>query len=73
MGNLTTSARLHIPTLPALKAVQEEYLLAITQAIQRVERLDDLIAAQVPAWRLYPAVQALMCLRGFQLTVAIGG
>lgn len=56
--------------LPALKAVQEEYLLAITQATQRVARLDDLISAQVPAWRLYPAVQALMCWRGFQLTAA---
>lgn len=56
--------------LPALKAVLEEYLLAMDQAVQRVSRLDDLIAAQVPAWRLYPAVQALMCLRGFQLTAA---
>ncbi len=56
--------------LPALKAVLEEYLLAINQATQRVERLDDLIAAQVPSWRMYPAVQALMCLRGFQLTAA---
>lgn len=56
--------------LPALKAVLEEYLLAINQSTQRVERLDDLIAAQVPAWRMYPAVQALMCLRGFQLTAA---
>ena len=56
--------------LPALKAVLEEYLLAITQATQRVARLDDLIAAQVPLWRMYPAVQALMCLRGFQLTAA---
>ena len=56
--------------LPALKAVLEEYLLAITQTTQRVERLDDLLAAQVPEWRMYPAVQALMCLRGFQLTAA---
>ena len=56
--------------LPALKAVLEEYLLAIHQAMQRVGRLDDLIAAQVPQWRMYPAVQALMCLRGFQLTAA---
>ena len=56
--------------LPALKAVLEEYLLAITQTTQRVERLDDLIAAQVPQWRMYPAVQALMCLRGFKLTAA---
>lgn len=56
--------------LPAMKAVLEEYLLAIDQATLRVTRLDDLIAAQVPTWRLYPAVRALMGLRGFQLTAA---
>jgi transposase len=56
--------------LPALKAVLEEYLLAIDQATQRVTRLEELIAVQVPQWRMYPAVQALMCLRGFQLTAA---
>ena len=38
--------------------------------IIRVDRLDELIAAQVPQWKLYPAVQALMCLRGVQLTAA---
>ena len=56
--------------LPALKAVLEEYLLAIDQATGRVQRLEELIAVQVPLWRMYPAVQALMCLRGFQLTAA---
>jgi transposase len=56
--------------MPALKAVLEESLLAIDQATQRLARLDDLLAAQVPQWRMYPAVQALMCLRGFQLTAA---
>ena len=56
--------------LPALKAVLEESLLAIDQATQRVGRIDELIAVQVPQWRMYPAVEALMCLRGFQLTAA---
>jgi transposase len=56
--------------LPALKSVLEEYLLAITQDSERLARLDDLVAAQVPGWRLYPAVQAMMCLRGFQLVAA---
>jgi len=56
--------------LPALKAVLEECLLAIDQATQRVVRLDELLAVQVPQWRMYPAVEALMCLRGFQLTAA---
>jgi transposase len=56
--------------LPALKAVLEEYLLAITQRFAQVERLDDLLEAQVPQWRMYPAVQALMGLRGVQLVAA---
>ena len=40
--------------LPALKAVLEEYLLAIDQATQRVHRLEELIAVQVPQLRMYP-------------------
>jgi transposase len=56
--------------LPALRSVLEEQLLAIDQGTQRVERIDELMAVQVPLWRHYPAVQAVMCLRGFQLTSA---
>jgi len=56
--------------LPALKSVLEECLLAIQQTTDRVTRLEELIAVQVPQWRMYPAVQALMCLRGFQLVAA---
>jgi len=56
--------------LPALKAVLEEYLLTITQRMAQLDRLDHLIAAQVPQWRMYPAVQALMSLRGVQLNAA---
>jgi len=56
--------------LPALKAVLEEYLLAISQRLGQVDRLDELIAAQVPQWKMYPAVQALMGLRGVQLNAA---
>jgi transposase len=56
--------------LPAYKAVMEEYLLALDQCIERVKRLDDLLAAQVPQWCHYPAVKALMAMRGFQLVAA---
>jgi transposase len=56
--------------LPALKAVLEEYLLAIDQSVQRVSRLEELITTHVPAWSRYPMVEALMCMRGFQLTAA---
>jgi transposase len=53
-----------------LKAVLEEYLLPIDQAERRLSNLEDLIAVQVVSWRMYPAVEALMCLRGVQLTAA---
>lgn len=56
--------------LPALRSVLEEQILAVDQATERVKRLDDLIEAQVPQWRHYPAVQAVMCLRGFRLNAA---
>ena len=56
--------------LVAHKAVLQEYLLALEHSTNRVSRLDELLAAQVPLWRMYPAVQALMNLRGFQLTAA---
>ena len=56
--------------LPALKSVLEENLLAITQAKERLTRHEELIAAQVPQWVMYPAVQALMCFRGFDLIAA---
>jgi transposase len=59
-------------TLPlaAHKAVLEEYLLALDQGCERVSRFDDLLAAQVPQWCHYPAVQALMARRGVQLVAA---
>ncbi len=55
---------------PVLKAVLEEYLLAINHTTERVERLEALIEVQAPAWRFYPAVQALMCYRGIKLIAA---
>ena len=56
--------------VPALRSVLEEQLLAIDQATERLKRHDELIEAQVPLWRYYPAVRAVMCLRGFQLIAA---
>lgn len=55
---------------PGLKSVLEEYLLAIDERTTRVRRLEELLATQVPEWKMYPAVQALMCLRGFDLIAA---
>lgn len=53
-----------------LKAVLEEHLLAIDAAVGRLRRMEELIAVQAPQWGMYPAVQALMCCRGFDLVAA---
>ena len=52
---------------PRLRSVLEEYLFAIDEIVQRLE---ELLAVHVPQWRMYPAVEALICLRGFRLTAA---
>jgi transposase len=57
-------------TVPGLKAVLEDCLRAIDQASERVARLEELMGTMVVTWRLYPAVEALMTLRGFQLVAA---
>jgi transposase len=58
-----------MPT-PVLKAVLEENLLAIDAAEARLHRLEELVAVQAAEWRMYPAVQALRCFRGFELVAA---
>lgn len=60
---------LTMPT-PVLKTVLEENLLAISASEERLQRLEQLVAAEAPKWQLYPAVQALMCFRGFELVAA---
>jgi len=56
---------------PAHKVVLEEYLLAITQATERIERLETHIATLAASWRMKPVVEALQGLRGVQLLTAV--
>lgn len=56
---------------PAMKAILEEYLQAIDAAHDRVGRIELSMRALVEDWRLKPAVDALMALRGFQLIAAM--
>lgn len=58
-----------MPT-PVLKTVLEENLLAISAGEKRLQRLEQLVATEAPKWRMYPAVQALMCFRGFDVIAA---
>ena len=55
----------------AHKVVLEEYLVAITQASDRIKRLEEHIATLAAAWRMQPVVEALQGLRGVQLLTAV--
>jgi len=48
----------------------EEMLLAVRQAQERIERLEEAIRAAVPDWSLEPLVISLMALRGIDLVAA---
>jgi transposase len=52
------------------RIVFEEMLLAVRQAAERVERLDEAIRAAVPDWSLAAVVTALMAMRGLDLIAA---
>lgn len=54
----------------AHKVVLEEYLMAITQATERIQRLEQHLTTQVAQWRMRPVVEALMGLRGIQSLTA---
>ena len=56
---------------PAMKTILEEYLQGIDAAHARVQRIEASMLLLLEAWRLKPAVQALMAFRGFQLVAAM--
>ena len=55
----------------AQQIVFQEYVRASTEHTERLQRLDQELHAQVPAWRLHPVGEALQALRGVQFTVAV--
>jgi len=56
---------------PAMKTILEEYLQGIDASNDRVLRIELAMETLLQTWRLKPAVQALMALRGFQLVAAM--
>jgi transposase len=54
----------------AHKVVLEEYLQSVATAGERIARLSGQIETLAREWRLWPAVQAVMGLRGFQVLSA---
>ncbi len=56
---------------PAMKTVLEEYLMAITAAEERIERIEAAMELQLQNWHMAPAVRGLMGLRGFRTIAAM--
>jgi transposase len=56
---------------PAQQMVFQEYVRAVHEHTERLQRLEQERRDQVKAWRLQPVVEALEGLRGVQCTVAV--
>jgi transposase len=56
---------------PAQQIVFQEYVRAVTEHTERLQRLDQALQDQVQSWRLQPVVEALEGLRGVQFIVAV--
>jgi transposase len=56
---------------PAQQIVFQEYVRAITELTERLQRLEQELHDQVKTWRLQPVVGALQALRGVQFTAAV--
>jgi transposase len=56
---------------PAQQIVFQEYVRAVNEHTERLQRLEQDLQEQVKSWRLQPVVAALEGLRGVQCTVAV--
>ena len=56
---------------PAQPMVFQEYVRAVSDHQERLQRLEAELREQGQAWRLHPVVQALQAMRGVQYTVAV--
>jgi transposase len=56
---------------PAQQIVFQEYVRAVNEHTERLQRLEQELQEQAKSWRLYPVVEALQALRGVQFTVAV--
>jgi len=56
---------------PAQQIVFQEYVRAVNEHTERLQRLEPELQDHVQAWRLNPVVEALQALRDVQFTVAV--
>jgi transposase len=69
-AHLRWLAEVVCPT-PAQQMVFQDYVRAVSEHQERLQRLEAELRAQVQTWRLSPVVQALQAMRGIQFTVAV--
>jgi transposase len=69
-AHLRWLAEVVCPT-PAQHIVFQEYVRAVSEHTERLQRLEQALHEHVKAWRLSPVVEALQALRWVQFTVAV--
>jgi transposase len=69
-AHLRWLAKVVCPT-PAQQIVFQEYVRAVSEHQERLQRLEEEFHALVQTWRWAPVVEAIQALRGVQFTVAI--
>jgi transposase len=69
-AHLRWLARIVCPT-PAQQIVFQEYVRAVSEQAERLQRLEGELHEAVKGWRLYPVVEAVQALRGLDLTGAV--
>jgi transposase len=68
-AHLRYLAKVVCPT-PAQQIVFQESLRAVSEQVDRLQRLEAELSEHLSSWRLYPVVEAVQALRGVQQTVA---
>jgi transposase len=69
-AHLRWLAEVVCPT-PAQQLVFQEYVRAVSEHQERLQRLEAELCERVQAWRLYSVVQAIQAMRSVQFTVAV--
>lgn len=69
-AHLRWLANVVCPT-PAQQIVFQEYVRAVTEQTERLQRREVELAPLVPSWRWHPVAEAMQALRGIQFTAAV--
>jgi transposase len=69
-AHLRWLAEVVCPT-PVQQIVFQEYVRAVSEHTERLQRLEAELQTQVQTWRWAPVVEAIQALRGVQFTVAV--